>query len=117
MDKKNLRMSIMNEISALQDAQEVEVKTNGKESEELKVMIRCWERAYEFLDEENPYPIPSAFVIGHMDYSDAMDLAGFFTRRGNKVTVERTGEGLTQDWYRIKVEGDDGVHLRRQFDA
>ena len=117
MTRKNLKYSIQLEISSLEDSQKREVEENGKESERIKDSLDFWKRMLSFIDEPDPLPVQQAFAIVHLDYSDAMDLAGFFTRRGNKVTVERTGEGLTQDWYRIRVDGNDGELLRRQFDA
>lgn len=116
MDKRNLRQAFLLEISALEAAL-ANKDENDKDPEKLRVMLECWKRALSFFDEPNTLLVQKVFCIGHLDYSDAMDLAGFFTRRGNKVTVERIGEGLTQDWYRIKVEGNDGELLRRQFDA
>ena len=117
MTKKNLRMAFRNEISALKSAQEYETEERRAPSHDLETMIQCWERALQFLDEKDPYPVVNTFAIGGLDPGDSRDLMDIFVRRGNRVTVENSGDGLIGTYYRIKVEGYDAELLGRQFDG
>lgn len=44
--------------------------------------------------------------IRDLCYGDAIKIVEIFAMRGAMVTIDRTGEGLLQDYYTVTIEGN-----------